>query len=300
MFPLRASWRICWVHLGLALFLVIRLGGTKPARAQAAKTGDRPVSFINDIAPILKENCFACHDSKKRKGKLDMTSYETLRNGGTKEDPITPEKPEERLLVDLLTAKDKSRMPPKEAGEPLNKAKIELIQKWIAEGAKLDPEISPKSELLRELRGRWKPPTPPASYPFPVIITALAFTPDGKKLVIGGQHELTVWDIARAKLEKRIYTRAERAHALLFLPDGKLIAAGGRPGQEGDVCIYDLQGPILASKDGVAILDGVGTRAVKMKQLLDADDTVLCLALSPDAKRLACGGSDRLVHVWDI
>ena len=39
---------------------------------------------------------------------------------------------------------------------------------------------------------------------------------------MGGYHELTVWDITEGKLEKRIYTRAERAKALVFLPDGNL------------------------------------------------------------------------------
>src|SRR5262249_39571520 len=149
---------------------------------------------------------------------------------GSKEDPVVPGKPDESLIIDMLTAKDNSRMPPKEVSEPLSKTKIATIEKWIAEGANLDPGISPKSELLRELRVRWQPPAPPGSYPYPVIITALAFTPDGKRLVAGGQHELTVWDVAKGKLEARIYTRAERTHALLFLPDGKLIAAGGRPG----------------------------------------------------------------------
>src|SRR5262249_12862187 len=158
----------------------------------------------------------ACHDAKKRKGKFDMTTYESFRKGGAKEDPIVEGKPDESLLIDMLTAKDNSRMPPKGAGEPLNKEKIGVIEKWIAEGAKLDSGISPKAELLRELRARWQPPAPPTSYPFPVTITALAFTPDGKRLVVGGQHELTVWEVAQAKLQKRIYTRAERAHALIF------------------------------------------------------------------------------------
>jgi len=63
-----------------------------------------PKSFINDVAPILKENCFACHDSKKRKGKLDMTTYESLRKGGDKDDPITPGKPEESLMFRFISA----------------------------------------------------------------------------------------------------------------------------------------------------------------------------------------------------
>ena len=75
--------------LGLLLTLLMLLGMPSTGRAQGpGKKG--PVSFINDVAPILKENCFACHDAKKRKGKLDMTTYAGLRKGGDKEDPIVP------------------------------------------------------------------------------------------------------------------------------------------------------------------------------------------------------------------
>jgi hypothetical protein len=46
----------------------------------------KPVSFINDVAPVLKESCFGCHGAKNPKGKLDMTRYAALRKGGTKTD----------------------------------------------------------------------------------------------------------------------------------------------------------------------------------------------------------------------
>src|SRR5207237_1743078 len=124
---------------------------------------------------------------------------------------------------------------------------------------------------------RWQPPTPPARYQFPVTITALAFTPDNK-LVVGGFHELTIWDFATAKLEKRIYTRAERAYSMAFLPDGKLVVAGGRPGQEGDVRVYNLGGNGKIA-DGVAILDGVNDKSVLLKELLETDDSVYGVAV---------------------
>ena len=84
------------------------------------------------------------------------------------------------------------------------------------------------------------------------------------------------------KLEKRIYTRAERAKAMVFLPDGKLAVAGSRPGQEGDVRIYDINGGAPRVENGVAILDGVNDKGVMIAQLLDSDDEVLCLAASAD------------------
>lgn len=268
--------------------------------AQEPPAEKKPVSFINDIAPIFKENCFACHDSKKRKGKLDMTSFEGLRKGGDNDDPIVPGKPDESLLVELIAAKGNRRMPPKESGDPLTPDRIALVKHWIADGAKLDTGLQAKSDLLRELRLRWKPPAPPASYKYPVNVTALAFSPDNKKLVAGGHHELTVWDVATGKLEKRVSTRAERAKAMAFLPDGKLVVAGGRPGQEGDVKVYDLNGGEPKMVDGVAVLDGVNDKSVFLKELLESDDEILCLALSGDGKKLACGGCDRLVHVWDL
>ena len=259
-----------------------------------------PKSFINDVAPILKENCFACHDSKKRKGKLDMTSYESLRKGGDKDDPITPGKPEESLMYQFISATGSSRMPPKDSGDGLPKEKVTVIGQWIREGAKLDAGLDAKGDLLRELRIRWQPPNPPASYQYPVTVTALAFTPDNKKLVVGGAYELTIWDFAQGKLEKRIYTRAERAYAMTFLPDGMLAVAGGRPGQEGDVRVYNLSGGNPKTENGIAIVDGVHDSAVMVKELAETDDSVLCLAVSADGKKLAAGGCDRLVRVWDL
>src|SRR3954452_10171876 len=125
-----------------------------------------PVSFINDVAPILKENCFACHDAKKKKGKLEMTSYESLRKGGSKDDPIVPGKSQESLIIEVLHATGAGRMPPKEAGDPLPKEKLAVIAKWIDEGAKAD--VDPKADVLKELRVRWKPPQPNAAYRYPV------------------------------------------------------------------------------------------------------------------------------------
>lgn len=288
---------LCWLCplVGLAVALAC-LAAPPAAHAQG---GTGPVSFIKDIAPILKENCFACHDAKKKKGKLDMTSYESLRKGGISEDPIVPGKEKESKLYEVLVATDKSRMPPKEAGEALAKEKIALIARWIKEGAKLDPGLDAKADLVRELRKRWQPPTPPAVYKHPANVTAITFTPDSKKIVVGGNHELTVWDVQSGKLEKRLYTRAERTYGMVFLPDGKLAVAGGRPGQEGDVRIYNLNAP--GKKEGdVTILDGVKDKAVLVAELLETDDEVRAIALSRDGKKLAAGGCDRQVRVWDL
>src|SRR5438477_12467079 len=93
--------------LTAALAALALVGGVPSAAA-----ADAPVSFINDVAPILKENCYACHDAKKHSGKLEMTSYAKLRQGGANDDPITPGKPDDSLLVQLPTTDGSKRMPP--------------------------------------------------------------------------------------------------------------------------------------------------------------------------------------------
>lgn len=281
----------CALVAALVAFLV--LGGATPAFAQS-------VSFINDVAPILKENCFACHDAKKKSGKYDMTTFEKLMAGGAEGEPIVAGQPKKSEFHTLILGNDERRMPPKKDNlAPVPAAKVKIIEQWIAQGAKLDAGLDAKTDLVKELRTRWTPPAPPTAYKFPVVVNALAFTPDGKSLVVGGHHELTVWSIADAKLTKRIHTRAERAYAMAFLPDGKFAVAGGRPGQEGDVRIFDItvKGK---TENGVEVLDGVKDAKVMLKQLLEADDSVLCLAVAADGKRLAAGGCDRAVRVWDL
>ena len=79
-----------------------------------------------------------------------------------------------------------------------------------------------------------------------------------------------------------------------------LAVAGGRPGQEGDVRIYNVNATTARTENGVAILDGVHDSAVMVKELLETDDSALGLGISADGKRLAAGACDRLVRVWDL
>jgi hypothetical protein len=286
-------WCVLCAALGLALACALLLLTPSPTFAA-------PVSFIKDIAPILKENCMGCHGAKNPKSKFSMSTYASFRKGGTKDDPIFPGSPEDSWLMLVLTDTGRMRMPPKDSGDPLGKEQIDLILRWIKEGAKLDPGIKPDANIREELRRRWTPPALLSAYPYPVTITALAYTPDSKKLVVGGHHELMVWDVATGTLERRIHIRSRRVLAMAFLPDGKLATAGGRPGEEGEVCVYDLQAGKGKTEDGVTVVDGIHDSHVLLARLLDIDDEVMCLAVSPDGKKLASGGVDRIVRVWDL
>jgi hypothetical protein len=116
------------------LFLAAVVLASGSARADETK-----LSFDRDIRPILADNCFACHgpDAHQRKAKLRLDTHEgalaELRSGGR---AIVPGKPNDSLLLERITADDSSqRMPPKKSGKRLNAAQIDLLRRWIAEGA---------------------------------------------------------------------------------------------------------------------------------------------------------------------
>lgn len=111
----------------LAVFVV-------PAFAKEA-----PVSFSEDIQPILQTRCTVCHqpggDGLEKSG-LDMTSYEGLMKG-TKHGPmIVAGDPVTSNLMVLIDGKaDKSLQMP-HGKKKLTTCDRDLIRKWIKQGAK--------------------------------------------------------------------------------------------------------------------------------------------------------------------
>jgi uncharacterized membrane protein len=93
------------------------------------------VDFAKEIAPLFKASCLECHGPKKVKGKFRLDTKEAAMKGGNQKNAIVPGNPGKSLVFTLLSDPDpETRMPPDDKG-PLPKDKIELIQKWIAEGA---------------------------------------------------------------------------------------------------------------------------------------------------------------------
>ena len=106
----------------------------------AANTGARTVSFNKDIRPILSENCYACHgpDAESREAdlRLDIEAHAFQSHG--KYDPaIVRGNPYESPLYQRITTSDEDdKMPPPDSHKILKESEIELVAKWIEEGAK--------------------------------------------------------------------------------------------------------------------------------------------------------------------
>jgi mono/diheme cytochrome c family protein len=124
------------VRYSVRLLLAFALAsiGAGSVRAAEAK-----VDYNRDIRPILSDNCFACHgpDARQRKAKLRLDTREgafaDLRGGGH---AIVPGKIDDSVLIERITADDPSqRMPPAKSRKHLTEAQIDLLRRWIAQGA---------------------------------------------------------------------------------------------------------------------------------------------------------------------
>ncbi|MBO0699643.1 MAG: DUF1553 domain-containing protein, partial [Zavarzinella sp.] len=105
------------------LLIVIAL----PARAD-----DKPVNFVRDVRPILAKNCFGCHgpDEKQRKAKLRLDVEQSAKA------VIVPGDTDASDLVKRITAEGDDRMPPAKVGPALPPEQIEILSRWVKQGAK--------------------------------------------------------------------------------------------------------------------------------------------------------------------
>jgi hypothetical protein len=122
----------------LTVAVMCGLGAFAPS-ASAGDPAGRKVDFNFQIRPILSDKCFNCHgpDPRIRKAGLRLD----LKEGAFGKTPsgaraIVPGNLEESELYAKITAADEAeRMPPKSLGRTLSLKEIELLKRWIEEGA---------------------------------------------------------------------------------------------------------------------------------------------------------------------
>ena len=97
------------------------------------------MDFDREIRPILSEHCYACHgpDQKARKADLRLDRKEDAFRDRGGYAAIVPGKVEESELIARITSGDPDEMmPPPKFKKRLDAKQIELLRRWVAEGAK--------------------------------------------------------------------------------------------------------------------------------------------------------------------
>jgi mono/diheme cytochrome c family protein len=105
-----------------------------------------PVDFNRDVRPILAEHCLRCHgpDAAARQASLRLDRFDDATaprpSGGR---AIAPGDPAASLLLARVSSSDERfRMPPADAGAALPPAHVEILRRWIAQGARYEEHWS--------------------------------------------------------------------------------------------------------------------------------------------------------------
>jgi WD40 repeat protein/serine/threonine protein kinase len=109
-------------------------------------------------------------------------------------------------------------------------------------------------------------------------IYALAFSPDGQRLVSGSSDRLLrIWDVQGKSLMATLASHSSEIYAVAFTNDGSRLVSAGR---DRTIRVWDTE------------------RWEEITQLHGHTSLVYCLAFSPDGATLASGGGDEAVRLW--
>ena len=189
--------------------------------------------------------------------------------------------------------------------------------------------FSPDSKLLAACNRRdnkvwlWDCATGRELPPFATThsVRSLAFSPDGKKLLTGGDdHAARLWGLASGQEIRAFKNHEHVVWVVAFSPDGRKLATGSvdktvrlwevETGRE-LASVKGQQKPILSlafSPDGKMLAVGSADSTVKLLDLTTGRELhtltglaghVQGLAFSPDGQRLATGSGDGVIRLWN-
>lgn len=144
---------------GRGIKIVLVVTALMAPMAPTALTAQETVRFGRDVLPILSANCFSCHgpDEGARQSGLRLDIEAEAKARRPRGFPIVPGQPEQSLMmVRLKSANPNVVMPPPSSHRHVTPDQIEIIRRWIAEGAKwgrhwsFEPVVRPQTAPRRQ------------------------------------------------------------------------------------------------------------------------------------------------------
>ena len=154
-----------WSKWLIVSLLVVCIACSEDQNSQSDGVLPKVVDFNYHVKPILSDRCFSCHgpDEKARKADLRLDVQQAafaILDSAENRYAIVPGSLTKSHLVDRITSSDPDyMMPPPESNLALSEYEIELLKKWIEQGAEWKPHWSfippTKGELPKVKNKTW-------------------------------------------------------------------------------------------------------------------------------------------------
>ncbi len=121
----------------------------------------KPIDFAHEIVPLLKKHCVKCHAGESKKGGFSFNTRAELLAGSENGLVLEAGKADQSRLLEVVLSDDVDvRMPPE--GERLAKSEIELLRRWIDQGAPWTEGFAFKAPAYEPPLKPRRPELPPA------------------------------------------------------------------------------------------------------------------------------------------
>jgi len=261
------------------------------------KSEPAPVAF-DQVQPVFRKRCVACHDRSREKGDLDLSSIEGIKAGGMSGPVVVPGNPDSSLVYTLAAHLETPKMPPNRPKIP--QREIDLIRRWIEGGLVERGDAVAKSvnqppalPATKQAAASSAAPARPTAAAVAVVgvavdplarppaITALAVSPKSPLVAVSGRKQVVLFRWTdRSPVGTFAFPEGD-VFALRFSRDGEVLVAGGGVG--------GLSGKVV----GFEVATGK-----RVFELGDERDVVLALDISPDKSLVALGGPGRAVKIF--
>ena len=99
--------------------------------------------FEEHIRPLLHTHCSACHGEEKQESGLRLDLRSSFFAGGDSGPVLSPDNPDESLLLKAIRYDDDLQMPPE---DPLPSEAVALLTRWVKMGAPWPEETVPEGD----------------------------------------------------------------------------------------------------------------------------------------------------------